>query len=230
MFKLISRKIITPNVQILALPVAVIAVSIIFILYALQNGYSTIRTQLTNLTTNKDTERLLRDKADLLRKMPPGILDSSNAVVVGLPEKNPGIFMISQMKTLATPDQMILQKVDLRDESKFVDTVSKMQFTGEFLAVDYPSLINFLNGLYGVAPISTLESLETELVAGQIKGELKASVYWSPLPKELPPLTEALKELTPEEQSLLGSLSSLKLPDFSVITPGSPSERENPFN
>lgn len=197
----------------------------------LNNGYSQIRTQLASLKTTRNTENTLKTKFDKLREVSPGVINNSDSVIIALPDKNPGILMVSQMRLFSINNALTLTKVELKDSSKINDQLAKMQLSGEFEMPDLRSAVNFLHSLINSAPVSTLEELSVKSdQTGIRQGEIKISVYWADLPTQLPSLTEPFEELTEEEQNLLTKVAGFTQPEFTTLPPTSPGQRENPFN
>ena len=231
MLKDIYKKIYSPDIQVLAGPLVLLVLFGFLTIVLVKNGYSQITTQLDNLKKASQAEERLESKLSTLKRINTSFDGSSSDILVALPEDNPGIQLIAQLKQYAADNTIPLNKIEMKGLADVSDTLTKIQIISEFELVDYNSAISFLRSFQLSSPISSLDSFKVETIEGGILiAEAEISVYWSKLPTELPPLTEPVKEFTSEELALLGEVSSLLQPQFTIIPPSVPSQRENLFN
>jgi len=231
MLKDISKKIYSPDIQVLAGPVVLLLLFGFLTIVLVKNGYSRITAQLNELKESSQVEESLEGKLSILKKVSTTFDGSSSSVLVALPEENPGVQLISQMKLYAADNVIPLNRIEMKGLSDVSDTLTKIQIISEFEPVDYKSAISLLRSFQSSSPISSLDSLKVETMDGGVLiAEAEISVYWSKLPTELPPLTEAVKEFTSDELVFLSEISGLSQPQFTIMPPSSPSQRENLFN
>lgn len=225
------RKLLPPNISVLFVPVVVFLFVITLFVMVLNKGYFQINTEIENLKTSQNKEKSLKDKLDKLKDVSPGTLDASNSVVVALPDKNSGLLLISQVRLFSNKNSLVLKKVELNQASEVSEGLSKMELSGEFEISDYPSLVSLLKDMKSSAPISSIDKLNVKLSKENIfEAEVDFSSYWGDLPKQLPDITEPFQKLTSEEEDLLNKITKLNRPEFTILPPTSPGQRENPFN
>ncbi len=227
-----KNRLIGPSIKILAGPVLVICIVLAFSVVVIKTGYNQIDLQLENLEFSQKTEKILEDKIFILRQIQEGVLEYRNISVNALPEKNPAPVVISQLKTFSRASSIPLDKIQL-GAGVFVseDGVFKGKMTIEAENVEEVSmLVDFINTLSKTLPMLTIDQVEMDGFGEELTLKLTASYYWSTFPTQLPPLTEPIKDLLPNERVLLSELSGFTRPSFTVLQPSLPKERINPFN
>ena len=226
----IIRKIYTPNVEVLLWPILTIIVTSFLIVFVFRNGYGRITKSLESLESTKSVENTLAQKLDILKQIPPGILDKTNVVLVGLPERNPAIFFVSQLKSASDKTQVKLNSFEVKSLTNFGGDISSLELEGALLANDYVTAISLLRYFENMAPVSKVNGVRlSRSNQGGLDLSTNISIFFSSLPTELPPLISPIKELTNEQEELLRKVANLFLPEFNVVLPSQPTDRTNPF-
>ena len=221
---------VNPNIKILVIPMVTIVIVILtFILFAPQE-ISKLDSKFKELKSIQSEEISLNTKLDSLKSIPKDILDAGNISVIALPNKNPGIWVVSQAKRFSRDSEVEIIKINVSGRSSS-GNINGSDVLFETQLKDYASLLTFLNDLTNMLPVTDLKVvyMERDKVREIYKGKIQASFYWSDFPTELPALDEPVKELTADENSLIGVISGYKQPLFIELQPGEPQDRPQPF-
>lgn len=222
-------KVMSPNIKALVGPLlAILVLSLLFII-SVQGGYNQITLKMGELAAATRNEKVLEEKASILREVRSS-LGNADKTVIALPYKNPGLWMLSQLKAAAEANSLAISDFELVDELKYSEDIAKMQISFSVDGASAGSLLVFIKSVSNLAPISTVDSVDLKQEKDKNpRAEVKLSVYWSEPPSVLPPITSPVKQLTSSEQELLSRLSGLVQPQFTVFPPSVPGQRENPF-
>ncbi|MBU0570416.1 hypothetical protein KKB40_06620 [Patescibacteria group bacterium] len=226
-----KKRLIGPSIKALMEPALVVCVTAVLFFILLKTSYIQINLQLSNLEMAKRTEGILEEKVFILRQIKEGVLEYTNTSVTALPEKNPAPVIISQLKAFSRNSSVNLDKIKSGTISVSGENVSMAQLSVEVESAEELSMIiDFINTLPNTLPLLTINNIEMTGLNGEPAMKLTASYYWSAFPTQLPPITEPIKDLLPNERVLLSELSSFLKPSFTVLQPTQPRERANPFN
>jgi Tfp pilus assembly protein PilO len=219
---------LSASITAIAVPLAYLLAALLISLFGLKTGLGKLGEQSKILSAAKKTQSTLQQKESLLRQRETQISSEIDILANVIPEKNPALTMITQLKNLAITNSIILTsfKIGSQNDSGAVSFVD-LNFDAEGAV---SSLINFLSSLKNLAPLSAIDKAKLNQLGGIGAVNVSIRVYFAPYPTKLPSLTEAINDLTDEEKDLLDTLSGLTLPTFTTLTPQEPSIRENPFN
>lgn len=183
-----------------------------------------LRAQIDQANIEKN---ILADKLNTLRSLAPNLATSSEISSIALPEKNPALVTLSQIKNLATQNVVALSNI--RTSSSAGGTASLLSTSLSF-EVTGPSqgIISFLNGVHNIAPITIVNKIKLNETGGTTQAEVTVSSFWAALPTQIPAVDQAVNTLTPDEQTVLNNLSSLTQPQFSNLSP-SQAGKADPF-
>lgn len=216
------------SVMAIAVPLGYLLAALLISLFGLKTGIGKLGEQSRVLSGAKKTQSTLQQKESLLRQMQTEVSGQIDILANVIPEKNPALTMITQLKNLALTSGITLTsfKIGSQNDSGAVSFVD-LSFDVEG---GVSSLVTFLNSLKTLAPLSAIDKAKMNQLGGIASVNVSLRVYFAAYPQKLPSLTEAINGLTPEETDLLGSLSALTLPTFTTLSPQAPSLRENPFD
>ena len=222
---------VSPNLKVLIVPISIIGVVLLLSLVLVQRGISPVNTKIKEFYSAQEEEVALTQKLNSLKSNSIEPLDTAEVAVVALPDKNPGMWLVLQAKKTSEESQVNLSKITISNQSE-TNTIVSSELSLEFEVVDYSSFLSFIKNLTVVLPIYSLKKVDLERKTGlnTLQGEINSAYHWSSLPKTLPPLTQALEELSSEETDVLGEISNYKFPTFTNLTPSEPQERSQPFN
>ena len=224
-------RLISPNIKVMAIPVAVLLVVAILFIYLTKVGYSRVTKQISEYKLAQKTENILSGKLGLLKKVESEIADDTDSTILALPDKNPATWSISQLRLKSIENGLTMDSINVANSNSFEENINSIaigvQITGQELA----QILSFLSSLPTFAPISTTGEIQMEKGEdGGWAANTEVSIYWSKLPPTLPAIDETLNDLSNEEKTVLNKVSSLTKPTFTVLEPSGPKERLTPFN
>ena len=216
------------NVSAIVIPSVYLAVSILLFVFAAKTGIAKISEQRKGLSEARKTQGILQQKENILRQIEAAVPLQVDILANVLPEKNPALIMISQIKNLAAVSGTTITtfKIGAQNDSGDISFVD-LNFD---LEGGLREIVSFMNSIKALAPLSTINKAKINQAGGIASANVTIKVYFAGYPTKLPSLTEAASDLTEEEKSLLGTFSTLTLPTFTTLTPQEPVSRENPFD
>lgn len=225
----ISRN-LSPNLKILSIPILVLVATGFLSLIAFNNFYPRITKKVEEYNSLREVEKTLKDKASHLAEVRGSLSSQGEKLVIIMPDNSPIAWMISQLRLIAFEQNVTITQIDVTGASS-QENLSNLKLNFEVEITDAPSLTSFLNAILNIAPISTIDSVEFKLgKTAQKQASIELSLFWSPFPKTLAPLTDPVTRLSQSEVDLLNSVSGARLPSFTTLQPSLPEDREAPFN
>lgn len=210
------------------MPLIYTFLAVLLFILAVKVGLDRINDQRQKVLEGRRIENTLVAKEALLREVEvdiSGFVDSASSAV---PEKNPALVMLSQLKNLALVNGLTLTTFKVASETQAAGLGSvdvSFDIDGTL-----PATLSFLKSLSTIAPISTIEKVKVNTASQVASSNITIRVYFAEYPAKLPSLTEAVNNLTEEERKLLDMLSGLTQPVFTSLTPQPASGRVTPFN
>jgi hypothetical protein len=216
------------------MPVLAIVVAVVLSVIVVKEAYIRISQQSTELKTMRVNETVLQQKIETLRQLGIGLLDTGDKSLIALPDKNPGLWMLSNFNNqLVDSDGILVVGIDstavqsLRTNEEIYTSALRL----EFELIDVSNLLSVLTAISNYAPLSTFEKVEIELQSeGMYEALVELNLYWSELPTFITSVRDPVNILSSKEQETLNMISNYSLPEFSSLDPVDPVERENPFN
>jgi len=223
-----TKKILPPAIQVFLVPVILLVVLGILSGLAVRIGFSRIGAQRDEIAAARQDENTLSQKENVLSSVQGTVPTYVNTVAASLPEKNPALSMISQLRALAVTSGLLLDNIKVGSAVPteglfYVDITFALEGTP-------PQVVSYLNSIKNLAPISTVEKAKVNQSALGTRADVTVRVYYSAFPQKLPSLTEPVKELTEDERTALTRLSALSLPAFTDLQAQPAGLRENPFD
>lgn len=228
-FGLSTRKLISPNIRILVMPILSLLVLIIVFPFSFRIAYPEIKSQMDGVKSSKSKFIILEEKLSLLRQVKDKVLGDADVSLLALPEKNPVLWTISQLNLAAENTSVILsgKKAGRETGNKTNLRTVKLNFS---LAGEFEDVISFLREIEFYAPLTNIEKVSLNGSKSQISAKVEMMIYRAELPTMLPAITAPIKNYTSDEQNLLDELAKLKTPEFTSLPPSDPGDREDPFN
>jgi Tfp pilus assembly protein PilO len=224
----LSKKLLSPNIRVFIPPLIFLGALIIVSILIARLGFVRLTKQRETLTEAKKNESVLTQKEGILRSVATEIPIYAKTVALVLPEKNPAITMITQLKNLAVLNAVTLGNFKV-GAAAGNETLSTLDITfgidGEITQV-----VGYINSIRSLAPVSTLEKSKINQSTGVVRADVTIRLYFSAFPKKLPALAEPQRELSSDERDLLTKLAGLTLPPTISLSPQPASIRENPFD
>lgn len=201
---------------------------VVLFVFVFKVGFSQIRIQSLKIVSLSKEENLLFAKESLLREIQEAALSQAEVATRALPEKNPVISMISQLKNLAAEKGILLANLKVGNQSKdsqLSRILLDFDAEGSFLAV-----LGFVKSIENLSPISSIEKMKIVNSSGFTRASVSLRVYWSPFPTQIPSVAEPVRELSQEEKDLIIALAQLRQEQAIQVTALPPSARVDPFS
>jgi hypothetical protein len=210
----------------LLMPVAYFVVLLVVSYFVVKAGYAKIKSLRASIASAKKVESVLAEKESILKTVSANISYYVLPVSIALPEKNPALYLISQIRSLSEQNATDLQEFKLGSAGQGQDSQLNLSLS---LRGDYPNVISLLNGLETLAPILSLNKVEMSLSGSVVNADMVVGSYWSAYPDKLPSVTDPIQELTKTNNETLKKVVQLTPPFFTTLTPTEPYGRQNPF-
>jgi hypothetical protein len=223
-----EKNLVPPNIEVMMVPIILVTVLIILSVLAAKIGISKVNLQREKLAVAQKNETIFKQKQEILQEVQGEVLSLADLSASAVPNKNPALAVISQLKNLASSRSVVLSNLQVGSKSGTEKGISKVDI-GFDIDGDFSSVLDFLQDTSKIAPISQIEKIEISQSVGVTRASTTLVSFWAPFPKKLPPLTEPAKDLSAEELSLIRSLSEFIPPVFLEIAPLAPSARADPF-
>lgn len=225
---------ISSNVKSLLVPAITITIVILMLVLLVPQSITNINKKMQEYKSAQAQENVLSEKVEALRKINLSLLDPEDVTVIGLPSKNPAIWLVSHVRKLTEEYEIEIAKISV-DRAGEKNEIKDSSISFEFESKEYPKLLSFIEDLTKILPVSSLNgvSIKRKLDRETVEiyeGSVKISFYWSDFPEKLPPLTAPVNELTAADMNLIGAISGYRKPAFIELAPTEPRDRPQPFN
>ncbi len=191
-------------------------------------GISQIKNTRQQINTIKKTESVLTGKLKILQSISEVSASGADISLVALPENNPALSVISQIKFLAFTNSIVIESIKSSTPGEVVDL---SYVTTSFTAIGTKdSILSFIRAIDTIAPISVVEKMDISTNAGSSEASVSMRTYFASLPKTIPTITQAITDLNASEKELLSDISLLTAPVFGEPSFASASAiNQNPF-
>lgn len=208
------------------LPLVVII--ILFVIIG-QFGFGKITDIRNQIETAKSDQKILTQKLDILRKIESTGEQSSNLVVAALPESNPSLLVVSQVKLLAGKNGLMVSGLKASTPAVGTNGLSSVNISFNITG-SRTQIESFIRGVISFAPITIVDKIKiNESAPGSSSGGITLKSYWAPFPTKVPAVSQAVTDFTPDEQQILQNLGSLTLPIFGQV-PAASGGKSDPFS
>ena len=219
---------IPKNLKAIVVPISLLFLGVFLFLIVFKVGISRINTQKANLQKSERDETILTQKQEILQSLEAEVLGYADSVSTAMPDKNPSLIAISQIKQLAETNAISLADIEVGNPTKDKKGLSRVVLSFEVEGA-LPQVLSYLAAMDNFAPLSTVDKVEITQAAGTSRATIDLAVYWAPLPTKLPAISEPVREFTANEAALITELSELQQPIFTEVKPSLPSGRIDPF-
>ncbi len=207
------------------LPLVVI---LILFIVAGKFGISKIIEVQAQIAESERNRTILTQKLALLKSIAQTVAEDSGAAVSALPDKNPSLIVISQLKKIGAASGVIISGIKSASPVEDTAGISHVAISFE-IAGDRSQMISFVKTITNIAPITLLDKIKINEGAGTTTADVSIKSYWAIFPKSLPTLTTPITDLTPAEKKTLQDVSGLTQPDFVEIPPSEGGGKTDPF-
>jgi hypothetical protein len=210
--------------------VAIVTITLLLVVGSIM-GYNILTTYYTTYKTSITENQLLTQKRDALKEVQPSVLDLSGDTAIALPDRNPLLWTLSQLKAyLENQESVVITKFSLEGETPLTESVKSLPFTFELRALSVDDVLALTDYVSTIAPITKVDVVTLTQSGEFVNAKVVMSVYWSAYPTELSGITQPVTSLEQSDMDTLAQLSGLVKPAFGVLSPSAPTVRENPFN
>jgi hypothetical protein len=228
--KITESSLSTKKALIFLIPLGLLIGILVFFIFVVPTSYSQITSRIQSFKSNQEVEDVLTKKLAVLENTSPEVLEKSPQTVIVLPDKNPVLSLISQVKEIAITQNSLVSEVKTGSITEIEENLHRIEFTVGIDAPDFITIAKIVDEIGKRAPVSSVDLLEMQDQLTIKHANLQVSAYWSPLPDSLPAVTDPLSALSPDELALLNQISSFSAPQFSTLSPEADTQRENPFD
>jgi hypothetical protein len=221
------------NIKNFLLPVGVIVAILVLGVVVANFLLSKVSSTLAFTHEQETQNQVLKDRLSTLQELSEGIRTSVNIAALAIPDQNPSVLIVSQLKSIAGTYDIVLSNLTINAlglEGTDGQVVT-YDVAFEAAAPDYESVSLFIDNLSKVTPLVNLSSLEITTATGAVSAEVKLIGFSSPFPSALPALDAPISGLTPEETDVLNTVGSFVHPNvIDQVAPQEFTPREDPFS
>ncbi|MBU0572254.1 hypothetical protein KKH23_01120 [Patescibacteria group bacterium] len=219
---------IPQKMKVMLLPLGLLSAMVILVIVIFKVGIGRISTQRVEFQKATKNETILSQKQQVLQTIESNILSYADTAIIAMPDKNPSLVALSQLKNLAEKSALNIGSIEIGGETKGKSGPSKTTISFEVEGT-LSQVLNYLISTESFAPLSVIDRVEIAQAGGVIRASVDLAVFWAPLPTKLPAISEPVQELSAGETGLITELSGLEQPLFTQILPAAPSARIDPF-
>lgn len=174
-----------------------------------------LRTRAETLNRNIT---VLTEKSQVLRNLEGTVENGANAVSVALPDSNPSLVVLSQLKSLAIQNTVVVSGLKSGPEVKDATGLSRADISFDVEGTK-SNVFSFVKNIPLTAPINTVDQIKLNQTNASTRASLIVRIYWAPLPTQLPAITEQIRELSQSDLEVITELQSLVQPQFVTLAP-----------
>lgn len=225
---LLKRVMLLGNLRAFYLPVLFLLILLTLTVFSLKTGISKISELQSAVGSQREIENVLKEKEELLKSVDADISEQASLVNLVLPEKNPVLFAMYQIKALGVDRQISLSNIKVSLLVTEGSGLHKIEIKFD-LEGNMEEIINYIGALKSVAPLIIVDKVDFQIKELTASASVSIKSFWSPFPEKIPSLTQPISDITAEEKDILSSLFSLKTPPFYELIPQELTERPDPF-
>lgn len=218
-----------PENSMLVIKAVVPLIVVVILFFFLGNiGFTKISQIQEQISLARQDQKMLEEKIDLLRNISITGTEDSNTTTNSLPDSSPTLAAVSQLKTLAAENGLILSSVKAKSDPSGSDDLKSVTITFSILG-DKLAITSFLKSVRTLAPITLLNKIKIIESTGMYSGEITANSFWSAFPTQLPSTIDGLQDLNETDKQTLSSVNNLRQPIFYNVPASIDAGKENPF-
>lgn len=204
-------------------------VALVFLLAWLTKfSFSKVGETRAKIAAQKKSETVLTERLNLLTQVGDEILDTSGISLSALPDQNPSLIVISQLKRLSSQFGVSLANIKAGGQVKDKSGLSRVDLIFEAVG-SRVGVLDFLQAIDTFAPLSLIERLKMSETAGIARAEVTIKSFWAELPTKLPPIDTPIMDLTADESQILSDITALTQPLFIEVPALTSEGRPDPF-
>lgn len=220
---------IPENIRVIITNSLPLAIVIILFLFVGNFGVSKITSMGDQVAQATKSNNILTQKVNTLQAVGSIYGNAPDMATTALPSSDSALTAISQIKTLSFLQSLTLSNIKAGTETLDLTGLSRVDISLEAVG-SKAQIVAFVKSISGIAPITTVESIKLNESAGSSHATISLRTYWSPLPKTLPAVDQAISDLTPDERATLLTIGKLTQPSFLTLPPASGGGKADPFS
>jgi hypothetical protein len=190
-------------------------------------GISQVLSLRSKIESAQKSEKILTQKLALFKTFSTDAVTKANAVTSALPDSNPSIATVSQLKVLAAENGVVLSGI--KAAAGLASTTGLNQANISFsLEGTRDQIFTFLTGVTTFSPITLVNNVKVTETAASVKADVSVKSFWAAFPKTIPSVTEPITDFTAAETEILANVARLTQPTFTEMLP-STDINSNPF-
>lgn len=220
---------IPKSVEIFGLAVLPTLGVILISFFAVPFGISQVTGIRGKISQEGVNQNVLSQKLDTLTTVGEAASAQSSIVTIAVPDSNPALITLSQMRTLAVANGLAISGVKGGAETKDKSGLSRVDISFDVNG-PRPQIFAFLAAVNNISPITVVSKIKMNESGGNALANVTVRSFWSSFPTKLPAVTEPESGLTADEKSTVTKVSALKQPIFSEVPASDVLGRSDPFS
>ena len=223
-----SSKKFSDNARQAVSAVAPLLIVIILFVIVGKFGVPKVLEVRSKVESAQKTEKVLTQKLSLLQTLSSDSGVKMNIVSVALPDANPAVAAMSQLKSLALNQGVVLHGITSNAGAVGASGLNEVsiKFT---LDGGRQQIFSYLNEIAKIAPITSVRKVAMTESAGGVSADINVVSYWAQFPKTIPAVDTPVEDFTAADKNILSDLSALIQPVFFEMIPSSGDINPNPF-
>ncbi len=218
------------EIEFLIKPLAIFVLIIALFVTVLVLGIKQISSIREKNDGLKRSVSSLEQKVATLEEVDQVLAGDNTFLDIVLPGKGAVLYGLSQVKNQAVQNNVAISSIKTGNEIKVNGDISKNAIGFE-VEGEEANVYLFLQSFSKILPLMNIDKVSLVRSESIARATVSLSVYSAELPKRIPAVTEAVKDLTPSEVDLLKEISLYSLPLFIEPVPDTgQTVKENPFN
>ena len=197
-------------------------------LFGFKAGLAKILELRTTLAETNIKENILKEKAGVLGSLQDSFDLQANPAVASIPEKNPALFALSQLKNLAQTKGIFLANIKVGLGANELTGISPVDISFD-VEGNLSQVLDFTGSIKTITPLTRVTGVEFGFIEARVRATVSVKTYWAPYPIKIPSLVDPAAPLSADEKEILLKISQLSRPSFINLLPSSPTEVPNPF-
>lgn len=212
--------------QTITVAAPLLVVIVLFLLVG-NFGVSKILGVQAEIDSAQKSEKTLTQKLSLLQTLSTDAVLRVNVVGSALPDTNPALTLISQLKNVALANGVFMTTIKSSGGSANTTGLNEANISFS-LEGTRDQIFTFLTAVSGISPITIVNNVSINESLGSLKADVSVKSFWAVFPKTIPDIISPIDDLTANEKRLLTKISGLTQPKFTEIAPTS-EVNPNPF-
>lgn len=201
------------QLNFIAKPAVILFVIAILMVTVVSFGINKINIARNKIAIGNKTENTLKQRVQTLETVTEILPGDVTFLDVVLPSKGSVLYGLSQIKSQALSNNMLLSSLKTGTSIPESDGVFKTSISFE-VEGDEKGIYQFLDSFSRLLPLMIVDKVNITKTGDHSRASVSVSVFSSELPKKIPALTESITEFSSDDIKTLNELSSYQMPQF----------------